>query len=42
MSYETIIYEKDEGIGIIILNRPHVLNALSKQLIGEAERYDEY
>ena len=35
MSYETIIYEKEDGVGIVTLNRPHRLNALSAQLIKE-------
>ncbi len=32
MSYECIIYEKREGVAIIKLNRPKVLNAMNKQL----------
>ncbi len=32
MSYECIILEKDVPIAIIKLNRPHVLNAMNKQL----------
>ncbi len=36
MSYETIIVEKqDNGIAIVKLNRPKVLNALNRQLMGE-------
>jgi enoyl-CoA hydratase len=35
MSYETIIYEKEEGIGIVTLNRPDSLNALSFKLKEE-------
>ncbi len=38
MAYETIIYEKQKGIGLITLNRPHRLNALSSQLIGEMQQ----
>jgi len=32
MSYDTVIYEKEKGVGIITLNRPESLNALSFQL----------
>jgi len=32
MEFECIIYEKDEGVAIIKLNRPEVLNAMNKQL----------
>ena len=32
MEFECIIYEKDEGIATIKLNRPKVLNAMNKQL----------
>jgi enoyl-CoA hydratase len=35
MSYETILYEKQEGIGFVTLNRPESLNALSRKLIQE-------
>lgn len=35
MSYENIVVEKDEGVGIIRLNRPEVLNALSSALYRE-------
>jgi enoyl-CoA hydratase len=48
MSYETILYEKDEGIGIVTLNRPDRLNALSFKMkdelsavFDEMERNDE-
>jgi enoyl-CoA hydratase len=37
MSYETILYSKQDGICHIQLNRPDVLNALSPQLVIELE-----
>ena len=38
MNYETLIVEKKQGIGKIILNRPEVLNALSLKLLSELEQ----
>ena len=35
MSYETIIYEKENGIATLTFNRPHVMNA------GNALQYEE-
>jgi len=35
MSYETIIYEKEEGVGVITLNRPKALNAITFKLKEE-------
>jgi len=32
MNFECIIYEKDQGVATIKLNRPKVLNAMNKQL----------
>lgn len=36
--YETIIYEKENGIGVIILNKPQRMNALSTQMVEELEK----
>lgn len=42
MSYETIIYEEEEGIGIVTLNRPESLNALNMKLKQELSHvFDE-
>jgi len=35
MSFETLLYEKEEGVGIVTLNRPDRLNALSFKLKQE-------
>ncbi|GBC60233.1 crotonase [Desulfonema ishimotonii] len=35
MSFNTIIYEQDGGIGIVTLNRPRSMNALNNELIRE-------
>ena len=35
MSYETILLEIEDGVGIITLNRPDKLNAMNRQLSGE-------
>lgn len=37
MNFETILYEKDEGIGIVTLNRPKSMNAISRLLISELD-----
>jgi enoyl-CoA hydratase len=35
MSFETIIAEKKDGVGVITLNRPEALNALNTKLVSE-------
>jgi len=35
MSFETIIVEKKEGVGVITLNRPEAMNALNAKLVSE-------
>lgn len=35
MAYEAIIVTKEDGVGVITLNRPEALNALNKQLMDE-------
>ena len=37
MAYENIIVERDEGVGVVTLNRPTVLNALSRALTRELD-----
>ncbi len=35
MTYEHILIERDDGVGIITLNRPEVLNAMNRRLMRE-------
>ena len=37
MANDNVIVERDEGVGIITLNRPNVLNALSRDLYRELD-----
>lgn len=35
MAYETILYQKEDGVATVTLNRPHRLNSLCRQLVRE-------
>src|ERR1700710_441186 len=35
MTYEHILLNREDGVGIITLNRPDVLNAMNRKLMGE-------
>ncbi|MEO0412664.1 MAG: enoyl-CoA hydratase [Pseudomonadota bacterium] len=35
MAYETILLDRDDNVGIVTLNRPDALNALSRQLMDD-------
>jgi 2-(1,2-epoxy-1,2-dihydrophenyl)acetyl-CoA isomerase len=37
MSYETLLYEVDQGVATVTLNRPAVLNAINPQMIEELQ-----
>ena len=37
--YKTLIFEKKDNIGVLTINRPEKLNALSNELIEELERF---
>ena len=37
MSYETLLFEVDQGVATITLNRPAVLNAINQQMIEELQ-----
>jgi enoyl-CoA hydratase len=39
--YKTLIYEKKDNIGVLTVNRPDKLNALSNELIGELGQFLE-
>jgi enoyl-CoA hydratase/carnithine racemase len=41
MQYESINYEKNDGYGVITLNRPERLNAIGKQMVVEIEQVIE-
>lgn len=36
MTYETILYDVEDGIGILTINRPKAMNAINAQLMTEA------
>src|SRR5277367_309824 len=35
MTYEHILLDREDGVGIVTLNRPDVLNAMNRKLMGE-------
>jgi len=35
MTYEHILVDREDGVGLITLNRPEKLNAMNRQLSGE-------
>ena len=39
MAIETVLYEKDDDVGVITLNRPDALNALSLQLTQDLDTW---
>jgi enoyl-CoA hydratase/carnithine racemase len=40
-SYETVLFDKDEGIGVLTFNRPHVMNAHNYQMRAEVQAVAE-
>jgi enoyl-CoA hydratase/carnithine racemase len=38
MGYETILYEEDNSIGVLTLNRPKTINALNLKMVQELEQ----
>lgn len=42
MSYENIVYEEREGVGILTVNRPSVLNALNPDTVAEIGQVAEH
>lgn len=41
MGYEYILFEKKEGIGVITLNKPQIMNAFSPDMMDEVKRVIE-
>ena len=37
MAYETVLVEREQGVGIITLNRPEVLNAMNYHLVSDLD-----
>jgi enoyl-CoA hydratase len=35
MTYEHILLDREDGVGIVTLNRPDVLNAMNRKLMSE-------
>ena len=38
MTYENIMFELNEGVGLVTFNRPKVLNALNEKTLSEVAR----
>ena len=38
LNFKTILVEKSEGLGKIVLNRPQVLNALNQEMFDELDK----